>query len=216
MFVCVGFNLSFGLLASRARSRFSEGTDLCGSGGTRVPAVRFMELDLLVAGDNDSAEKSTISVDFPPFPGEQPLAHAATIFQEKAENILTSLGLLTVVRGGEPTAVRSIIDTDLSELPELPPGDPGYERRVELRIRYITQNKANAEKRLEITMKAWTKAYTLFKACTEKTAPVLSRELLEMCDLSKTRNLAGGWFDGPTHKTCVVGGAVRQGCSHWT
>ena len=56
MFVCVGFNLSFGLLASRARSRFSEGTDLCGSGGTRVPAVRFMELDLLVAGDNDSAE----------------------------------------------------------------------------------------------------------------------------------------------------------------
>ena len=85
MFVCVGFNLSFGLLASRARSRFSEGTDLCGSGGTRVPAVRFMELDLLVAGDNDSAEKSTISVDFPPFPGEQPLVHAATIFQEKAE-----------------------------------------------------------------------------------------------------------------------------------
>ena len=61
MFVCVGFNLSFGLLASRARSRFSEGTDLCGSGGSRVPAVRFMELDLLVAGDNDSAEKSTIS-----------------------------------------------------------------------------------------------------------------------------------------------------------
>ena len=46
MFVCVGFSLSFGLLASRARSRFSEGTDLCGSGGTRVPAVRFMELDL--------------------------------------------------------------------------------------------------------------------------------------------------------------------------
>ena len=123
----LGFNLSFGLLASRARSRFSEGTDHCGSGGTRVPAVRFMELDLLVAGDNDSAEKSTISVDFPPFPGEQPLAHAATIFQEKAENILTSLGLLTVVRGGEPTAVRSIIDTDLSELPELPPGDPGYD-----------------------------------------------------------------------------------------
>ena len=75
MFVCVGFNLSFGLLASRARSRFSEGTDHCGSGGTRVPAVRFMEHDLLVAGDNDSAEKSTISVDFPPFPGEQPLAH---------------------------------------------------------------------------------------------------------------------------------------------
>ena len=88
MFVCVGFNLSFGLLASRARSRFSEGTDHCGSGGTRVPAVRFMEHDLLVAGDNDSAEKSTISIDFPPFPGEQPLAHAATIFQEKAENIL--------------------------------------------------------------------------------------------------------------------------------
>ena len=116
MFVCVGFNLSFGLLASRARSRFSKGTDLCGSGGTRVPAVRFMELDLLVAGDNDSAEKSTISIDFPPFPGEQPLAHAAPIFQEKAENVLTSLGLLAVVRGGEPTAVRSIIDTDLSEL----------------------------------------------------------------------------------------------------
>ena len=74
-----------------------------------------------------------------------------------------------MVRGGEPTAVRSIIDTDLSKLPELSPGDQGYERRVELRIRYSMQNKANAEKRFEITMKAWTKAYTLLKGCSHWT-----------------------------------------------
>ncbi len=35
------------------------------------------------------------------------------------------------------------------------------------------------------------------KESTEETAPVLSRELKEQCDLSITRNLAGGYFDGP-------------------
>lgn len=90
--VFVRFNLKpeFGLLASRARSRLSRGTDHCGSGGPRVPAAPFMEHDLLVAGGNDPTEKLAISIDFPTFPGEQPLAHAATIFQEQAENALIS------------------------------------------------------------------------------------------------------------------------------
>ena len=58
--VCCGFNLDFGLLASRARSRLSRGTDHCGSGGPRVPAAPFMEHDLLVAGDNDPYNSSVI------------------------------------------------------------------------------------------------------------------------------------------------------------
>ena len=110
---------------------------------------------------------------------------------------MASLGLLAVVQGESPASVRSIIDIDLTLLPELPPDDRNYHRRVELRIKIHTQNRSNAELRFVLTMKAWTKAYTLFKKSTEITAPVLSRELREMCDLGRTRNLPGGYFDGP-------------------
>ena len=46
-------------------------------------------------------------------------------------------------------------------------------------------------------MDSWTEVFTLLKTCTEVTAPVLSRELKDACDLAKTSGLPGGYFDGP-------------------
>ena len=161
------------------------------------PRLFFMELDQLVAGSADNLKEMAFAADFPQYPGEDVLAHNAVDFQEKAENTLASLGLLAVVHGEEPASVRAIVDVDLSLMPELPLGHRDYHRRMESRIKIQAQNRANAERRYTLTMEAWTKIYTLLKKSTETTAPVLSRELREMCDLAKVRKMTGGYFDGP-------------------
>ncbi|KAL1524300.1 hypothetical protein AB1Y20_019203 [Prymnesium parvum] len=43
---------------------------------------------------------------FPPFPGENPLQHEAQIWLEIAEARLASAGLLVVANGGTPAAAR--------------------------------------------------------------------------------------------------------------
>ena len=50
-----------------------------------------------------------------------------------------------------------------------------------------------------MTMRAWADLYRAVKTCTEKTAPMLSRELISLCDMSLPHNgsHAMGWFDGP-------------------
>ena len=85
--------------------------------------------------------------DFPQFPGEDFLAHAATQFQEQAEARLANRGLLAVAEGHPPTAVKCIVDVDLTALPELPPSHRDYHRRLESRTKVEAQNTANAEKR---------------------------------------------------------------------
>ena len=61
----------------------------------------------------------------------------------------------------------------------------------------MKDNRANEERRFTLTMEAWTEVYTFLKSCTESSAPVLSRQLRDSCDLMKTRSLPGGYFDGP-------------------
>ena len=90
-----------------------------------------------------------------------------------------------------------ITDVDLTLLPSLPPDHRDYHRREEYRIKTQTQNQSNATKRYTLTMEAWTEVYTMLKKSTETTAPVLSREIKETCDLEKTAGVVGGYFDGP-------------------
>ena len=61
----------------------------------------------------------------------------------------------------------------------------------------MAENDAKNAKRFLLTMQDWTTVYTLLKKSTETTAPVLSRELKDACDLAVTRKLEGGFFDGP-------------------
>ena len=147
---------------------------------------------------------SSKELSLPDFPGEDFLAHAGTQWLESAEAKLAGKQLLAVAQGHEPPAVKCIVDIDLSELPTLPTSHRDHDRREETRIKVKAQNKANAEKRLNLTLTAWTEIYSAIKACTEVTAPVLSRELYELCDLSVTRGLPGGHFDGPRAWRIVV------------
>ena len=157
------------------------------------------------ATDPSSAMSTATLSAFPQYPGENCLAHAAAQYKEQVDARLTGAGLLAVAQGEDPPAVRSIILYDLTRFPELPPTHPQYERRLETRMKYEAINAANLEKREQITLTAWTTLYTLFKTSTEATDPVLSRELLDMCDLAKTHGLPGGYFDGPRAYTVVMG-----------
>ena len=134
---------------------------------------------------------------FPQFPGEDCLAHAATLYIEQAEAYLISRGLLIVARGEIPQSVKQIVDVDLSQLPALPQSHPGYDRRLETRIKIKAQNAANKMKRRHLLLTDWTEVYTLLKVSTETTAAVFSRELKDECDLFATRKMEGGYFDGP-------------------
>ena len=134
---------------------------------------------------------------FPAYPGEDCLAHDAKLYQEQVEARFAARSLLVVAQGGSPPAADAIIDIDLSKLPPLPESHRDFNRREEVRIRIGTQNTANQRRRVQLTMEAWTEIYTLLKTSTETTAPVLSRELKEVCDLAVVRNIPGGYFDGP-------------------
>ena len=139
----------------------------------------------------------TGSVDFPQFPGEDCLAHTASTYKEQLDARLTGLGLLAVAQGHPPASVGCIIDQPLDDLPALEPSHRDFHRREEARSRVKTANAANAARRTQLTLEAWTDVYTLLKISTEETAPTLSRELLLSCDLERTRKMPGGYFDGP-------------------
>ena len=136
-------------------------------------------------------------MDFPQFPGEEVYSHAAALFLEKAEARLASLGLLAAAEGHPSEATKAIVDIDLDDLPALEPSHREYHRRHTDRTKIAAQNKANESKRFSITMAEWTTIFSLLKASTEETAPVLSRQLKDMCDLAITQGIAGGYFDGP-------------------
>ena len=126
------------------------------------------------AGDasTGSDRKDTLSglsshIAFPQFPGENVHAHAATQYKEAAKARFAARNLLVVANGGTPAAARAIVDVDLTELPELPVDNRDYSRRLETRIKIKATNAANAQKRLQITLEAWTEIYTLLNVSTE-------------------------------------------------
>ena len=104
-----------------------------------------------------------------------------------------------MANGGAPVEVAQIIDYPLDSIPELPRGHKDYARRQEARLKVQIDNERNKEKRAGMTMRAWADLYRAVKTCTEKTAPMLSRELISLCDMSLPHNgsHAMGWFDGP-------------------
>ena len=83
--------------------------------------------------------------EFPQFPGEEFFAHAGSQWVEMAEVRLTKRGLLAVAQGHDPPTVTSIVDIDLTELPELPQSHRDHHRRLEARTKIRTQNVANEE-----------------------------------------------------------------------
>ena len=110
------------------------------------------------AADVASAPGLTSSIspgrqDFPQYPGEDTLAHTASLYEEAATTRLSSLGLLAAAQGHTSPAVKCIVDVDLSELPELPATHRDHTLRLETRIRIKAQNRANDEKRKAITMR---------------------------------------------------------------
>lgn len=90
--------------------------------------------------------------------------------------------LLTVAEGHYPPEVTCIVDVNLDELPELPESHKEHNRRKEARIKLIAQNESNQRKRESIIYEKWTELYTVLKTCTEETAPVTSRQLMQVCD----------------------------------
>ena len=153
----------------------------------------------------------------PEFPGENFFSHAATAYKEQVEARLAELGWLAAAQGLQSEAVKAIVDIDLTRLPELEPTHREYHRRMETRIKVEAQNEANRQRRCSIQLSEWTKIYAALKKSTESTAPVLSRELQERCDLSKrSPPVAGGHFDGPRawrmvlHKLSMGGERSQQ------
>ena len=66
-------------------------------------------------------------------PSEHAQTHAKSDWWEHMMVRISDVpGLTQIARGNTPTAVLRISDTPLDDLPELPPEDPGYNRRKEL------------------------------------------------------------------------------------
>ena len=149
--------------------------------------------------DRETKKLAAAKTSFPDYPGGNFLAHAGSQYKEDIDARLSMLGLLGVAQGGDSPAVKAIIDTDLSMLPELPTTLKDYYRNLETRLKIQTQNAQNEEKRFSLRMSDWTTVYSLFKMSTEKSAPLLSRDLLELCDMMKITAdpKFTGCFDGP-------------------
>ena len=76
-------------------------------------------------------EDSTGDLEFPQFPGEDFLAHAATLYLEQAEARLAGRGLLAVAQGHPPANVQRIVDESLDDLPLLDATHKDYVSEVE-------------------------------------------------------------------------------------
>eukprot|EP00966_Prymnesium_polylepis_P037104 861251-Prymnesium_polylepis.1 len=98
--------------------------------------------------------------------------------------------LIVVAETAVPPAARAIIDTDLSDYPELPNNHPQYERRKSERKKFITQNEANVEQRARITLRAWTTLFESLRSCCVAKAPLLLFDLYEVCALDN-RGVSG-------------------------
>ena len=135
--------------------------------------------------DTESETRSRVE-DLPTFPGDNALSHDATKWREAAEARFTLCGMLAVAMGLPSPRIKRIVDYDLSMVPELDPSHRDAQRRIELRTSYIAKNASNAVQRQLIQLEDWTKVWAMLKKCTETSAPLLSKSLLDRCDLSKT------------------------------
>ena len=116
-----------------------------------------------VSPTKNSEAEHGLTHELPQFPGEDFLAHEGSLWLEAAEARLAARKLLAVANGSPPPGAKAIIDVDLTSLPPLPPTHRDYNRRLETRIKVQTTNRENDEKRLQITLDAWTELYTLLK-----------------------------------------------------
>ena len=87
----------------------------------------------------DTKKLAAARTSFPDYPGGNFLAHAGSQYKEDIDARLSMPGLLGVAQGGDSPAVKAIIDTDLSMLPELPTTHKDYYRNLETRLKIETQ-----------------------------------------------------------------------------
>ena len=73
-----------------------------------------------VGGDDDSGRPAKGKL--PAFPGQDALLHDAQKWREERDDLLTSLKLLDVARGGEPLGLDKFQDFPLDLMPEPAPG----------------------------------------------------------------------------------------------
>ena len=59
---------------------------------------------------------ATSDKDFPQYPGEDALSHAAKLYQEKVEARFASIGYLAAAQGLPSEATKAIVDIDLTDL----------------------------------------------------------------------------------------------------
>ena len=144
----------------------------------------------------DHKSSTASKIELPDFPGEQVLAHEGNAWIIAATVKLAPHELIVVAETGVPPAARAIVDTDLSDYPELPANHPQYERRKSERKKFITQNEANVEQRARVTLRAWTTLFESLRSCCVSKASLLSFELYEVCALDR-QGVSGGYFDGP-------------------
>ena len=121
----------------------------------------------------------------PVMQGEEMHLHDAVQYWESTQAALAHAGLLKAAMGMEPDEASKIVDIDLDELPELPADHPGYERRLETRLRMRTQNKSNRRQRYAIIMRQRTSVYSMMYSSAEPKAPIFARELREACDYTR-------------------------------
>ena len=99
------------------------------------------------------------------FPGEQVLSHEGTAWLTAATVALAPYELVAVAETGISPATAAIKDVDLTDFPELAPGDPDYERRKSERKKYLIENERNAEKRARITLRDWNTLFEALRSC---------------------------------------------------
>ena len=153
------------------------------------------------AGTGSGLETGSQPHSFPQFPGENALKHIADKWIQTCETRLGGMGLLSVAKGGRTPESMELRDTP--QLPALPAGSSGYERRVEAIHRIAASNAEKAEKRYVLEMRAWNKLYGLVLASVEGVSTLLAQELRTLCAITEGAE-DGSNFDGPLAWRVVV------------
>ena len=131
---------------------------------------------------------------YPSFPGEECLSHVAAQYEEVSKRYLVTTGLYEVAFGGEPIESKAIFDDMI--LQNGPVGSASHDPRIALHnAKAFATNQRNEQRRLDLLLAARTQLYGLVKGSCKTTAPLLCRELEDMCDLSPMG--FPGQFDGP-------------------
>ena len=85
------------------------------------------------------ASKSLINL--LPYPDVQAQSHEKIDYWDHLVVLMSTVpGLTEVSLGQQPALVRELMDTDMDEIPELPPDHPRYEQRREARVKVQKEN----------------------------------------------------------------------------